>query len=112
MRSPLQRIALVALAWIASCVSTVTSERTTLVELDVDGSPRVLPGGPSLYVDDVYRGNPVDGRFRMWLTVGEHEARVMSGSEPLWEGVLAVEPAAGTQVIEIRYDVDVTGGGD
>ncbi len=82
----------------------MTTHPVTLVELDIDGSPRVLPGGPSIYVDDVYRGNPVDSRFRIWLEAGEHEVRLSGGSEVYWEGVISVEESAGTQTIELRYE--------
>jgi hypothetical protein len=85
-------------------VSVMSAQPVTLVTLDIDGSPRVLPGGPSVYIDDVYRGNPVDSRFRIWLEAGEHELRLTGGSEVYWEGAIAVEESAGTQTIEIRYD--------
>ena len=99
------RLCAAGLLALASCVSVMSTHHVRLVELDIDGSPRVLPGGPSIYVDEVYRGNPVDSRFRIWLEAGEHEVRLSSGSETYWEGPIAVEESAGTQLVEIRYDV-------
>lgn len=98
------RLFATSLLALASCVAVMSKHPVTLVELDIDGSPRILPGGPSIYVDDVYRGNPVDSRFRIWLEAGEHELRLTSGPDVFWEGPITVDEHSGTQTIEIRYE--------
>lgn len=61
------------------CVTTATTEPLALVDMHIEGSPVISPGGPSVYVDGVYRGNPVDSHFCIWLTVGEHEVGLLHG---------------------------------
>ncbi len=92
-----------------SCVAVSHRTPTALVDLEIRGEPVILPGGPSIYVDDVYRGNPVDERFRLFLTEGEHEVRLMGGSEVYWEGAIAVDGRAASQRFLIRYEPDGTG---
>jgi hypothetical protein len=82
----------------------------TLVEFVIDGSPRLGPGGPALHVDGLYRGHPVDGRFRIELPVGRHDVRLLRGAEVYWQGELAVIDIADPQVFEIRYNVPISGG--
>ncbi len=95
---------------LSGCAVSMHTVPITLVEFVIDGSPRVLPGGPAVYIDDVYRGQPVDGRFRIELPVGRHQVRLQHGSDVYWQGVLDVVETADPQVVEIRYDVPVGGG--
>lgn len=95
---------------LTGCAVSMHTVPITLVEFVIDGSPRVLPGGPAVYIDDVYRGQPVDGRFRIELPVGRHQVRLQGGADVYWQGVLDVVATADPQVVEIRYDVPVGGG--
>ena len=91
---------------LASCVAVTKAQPLTLVDLDIDGSPRIGPGGPSVHVDGTYRGNPVDGHFVMWMTVGSHHVRLLGGSTELWEGSIEVERSNEPQDVVIRYERD------
>ena len=102
---PLVLFLAVSLA-LASCVAVTKAQPLTLVDLDISGSPVVGPGGPSVYVDGDYRGNPVDGHFVMWMTVGRHHVRLLGGSLELWEGAIEVERSNEPQDIVIRYERD------
>ncbi len=95
---------------LAGCVATTKAQPLTLVDLDIDGSPRVGPGGPSVYVDGTYRGNPVGGHFVMWMTVGGHHLRLLGGSEELWEGEIDVQRSNDPQDIVIRYGQPASAG--
>lgn len=91
---------------LASCVATAKAQPFTLVDLDIDGSPRIGPGGPSVHVDGTYRGNPVDGHFVMWMTVGSHDVKLLGGSLVLWEGEVEVQRSTAPQDFVIRYERD------
>ncbi len=92
-------------ALLAGCVAIATSEPMALIDMDISGSPTISPGGPSVYVDGVYRGNPVDSRFRMWLTAGEHEIGLLYyGDAYLWKETILISDTPTTQAIVIRYD--------
>ena len=99
-------LAIAASLALTSCIVVPIREPIVLVELDVAGSPRVGPGGPSIYVDGLYRGNPIDDRFVMWMKAGRHDVRVMGGSLLLWEGPIQVDEENEQQTVTIRYDVD------
>jgi len=99
--------ALLIAAPVSSCVSVATSTPTPLVEFQISGSPVIKPTGPNIYIDDVYRGNPVDSRFRISLTEGDHDVRLMYfGDHALWEGVVRVtaESNDGIEVVKIHYE--------
>ena len=91
---------------LASCVATTKTQPLTLVDLDIDGSPRIGPGGPSVYVDGTYRGNPVDGHLVMWMTVGSHYVKLLGGSKELWAGDVEVQRSNDPQDILVRYELD------
>lgn len=95
---------------LAGCAVSKHTVPLTLVEFVVDGSPRVMPGGPALHVDGLYRGQPIDGRFRIELPVGRHDVRLQHGADVYWQGELTVVETAKPQVFEIRYDVPSSGG--
>ena len=105
----LNRLLPLCLFLAASCVAVATSTPIALVDLEIHGEPVILPGGPDVWVDDVYRGNPVGSRFKLWLEAGEHELRLMSGSELLWSGTIVVDERGGTQQVLVRYELDGTG---
>jgi hypothetical protein len=59
-----------------------------------------------VYVDELYRGNFVDGSFRIYLTAGAHTVRVHGPGDRLWQREvmmpsppapmrLTVQPASG-----------------
>lgn len=102
----IRELSILALAGLASCVAVTSSHRPkTLVAMNVTGSPAIGPGGPEIYVDDVYRGNAIDERFQMWMEVGGHEVRVMGGSKLLWQGPLDVAASDAAQRVSIEYEV-------
>lgn len=103
-----RKFAAVALVSVAAsaCVSVSSSIPMALVEFEISGSPRILPGGPDVHVDGVYRGKPIHSRFRMYLTEGEHHVLIQGYGGPdgiLWDEDVLVVPSTGTQVIVIRY---------
>ena len=87
---------------LTSCLVTSHRAPLTLVEMTITGSPRIIPGGPHVYIDDVYRGNPVDGRFRIYLPDGTHTVRIQ-GAETLWEGDIGVGGMEGIQTFTLKY---------
>lgn len=95
---------------LSGCAVSMHAVPITLVGFVIDGSPRLVPGGPAVYVAGQYRGQPVDGRFRIELPVGRHEVRLQGGAAVYWQGDVEVVATAAPQVVEIRYDVPVDGG--
>ena len=91
---------------LTSCVLTQYSTPTTPVEMKISGSPTILPWGPRIYVDDLYRGNPIDGRFRIYLPDGVHTIRIQY-IETLWEGDIGVGGTSGVQIFTFNYGDEV-----
>ncbi len=93
-------------ACLASCVAVEKKGSIALVCLDIDGSPIVGPGGPRIYVDGVYRGNPVGSHFHIWLSAGDHEIELMLlGGSDNWKETVTVSDWPKAQAVKIRYDV-------
>jgi hypothetical protein len=57
---------------------------TTAVHPDTEGF---------VYVDDVYRGNLVDGHFRIFLTLEPHDVRVEFPGLEAWEETITLTEA-------------------
>jgi hypothetical protein len=87
---------------LAGCVGTATTSPMALIEMDINGSPIIKPGGPFVYVDGVYRGNPVDSQFRIWLTAGEHEVGLHHAGTT-WKKTFVVTDQPTHQKLVVRY---------
>ena len=104
--------ALLLLTASASCVATARQEPWAPVELRLDQDAIHPSTEAFVYVDDEYRGNFVDGRFRVFLTLQPHLVRVhLPGGEP-WERSVTLTRAeypAGRVVVVSPAEV-ATGG--
>ena len=80
-------------ALLAACVVVHSEEPWAPVVLRVDTAVVHPDTEVFVYVDDVYRGNLVDGSFRIFLTLEPHDLRVhFPGAEP-WEQTLTLTPS-------------------
>ena len=81
MRSLLAAVLLTALP---ACVAAAREEPWAPLVLRTDPSAWHPGNEVFVYVDDVYRGNLVDGAFRMYLTLEPHKLEMhFPGHEPL-----------------------------
>lgn len=72
------------LAALPACMVSAHQEPWAPVVLRADPTVSHPDNEVFVYVDDVYRGNLVDGAFRMYLTLEPHQLEVhFPGHEPL-----------------------------
>jgi len=73
------------LVLLPACVASARKEPWAPVELRTDPALWNVDNEVFVYVDDVYRGNLVDGVFRIFLTLEPHQMRVHFPGRQPWE---------------------------
>jgi len=81
------------LALLPACVVAPHKAAWAPVQLSVDTTQVHPDNEVFVYVDDVYRGNLVDGTFRIFLTLESHDLRVHFPAGEPWEQSITLSPA-------------------
>ena len=81
------------LAACASCLAVASREPWAPLDLRIDAAHTGLGDDAYVYVDGDYRGNFVDGRFRIYLTLEPHVVRVHAAGCEEWRQTVTLTRA-------------------